>query len=226
MIVDEVQDLNCVGLQFLHALVGDRPDGLLMVGDGQQAVYPGGFTLAEAGISVVGRSTVLTRNYRNGERILRHALGVVAGDEFDDLDADRVGGLRDLETARPGGTVVEFGVGLARRGAAMCSHIRKLHEEKGVRYGDMAVLAPDNTVAGRWREVLRGAGIPVISLEKYAGHPRDQVKVGTFTEPRAWSSRTSSSRTGTGTRGPGLLASLATLIWSGSSWSGACCSWP
>jgi superfamily I DNA/RNA helicase len=28
--------------------------------------------------------------------------------------------------------------------------------------------------------VLRGAGIPVISLEKYAGYPRDQVKVGTF----------------------------------------------
>ena len=58
MIVDEVQDLTCVGLQFLHALVGDRPDGLLMVGDGQQSVYPGGFTLSEAGISVVGRSTV------------------------------------------------------------------------------------------------------------------------------------------------------------------------
>ncbi len=179
VIVDEVQDLTCVGLQFLHALVGDRTDGLLMVGDGQQSVYPGGFTLAEAGISVVGRSTVLTRNYRNGERILRHALGVVAGDEFDDLDADRVGGLRDLETARPGGTVVEFGDGSAGRGSAMCEHIRKLHGD-GVRYGDMAVLAPDNTVAGRWQEVLRGAGIPVISLEKYAGHPRDQVKVGTF----------------------------------------------
>ncbi|HEY2518998.1 MAG TPA: UvrD-helicase domain-containing protein, partial [Streptosporangiaceae bacterium] len=180
VIVDEVQDLTCVGLQFLHALVGDRPDGLLMVGDGQQSVYPGGFTLAEAGISVIGRSTVLTRNYRNGERILRHALTVVAGDQFDDLDTDRAGGRRDLETTRPGGTVVEFGDGAAGRGSAMCSHIRELHDRDGGRYGDMAVLAPDNTVAGRWREVLRGAGIPVISLEKYAGHPRDQVKVGTF----------------------------------------------
>jgi hypothetical protein len=180
VIVDEVQDLTCVGLQFLHALVGDRPDGLLMVGDGQQSVYPGGFTLAEAGISVVGRSTVLTRNYRNGERILRHALGVVAGDEFDDLDIDRFGGLRDLKTARPGGTVVEFGGALAGRGSAMCAHIRELHERDGVRYGDMAVLAPDNPGANRWREVLKGSGIPVIPLEKYAGRPRDQVKVGTF----------------------------------------------
>jgi len=34
VIVDEVQDLTCVALQMLHALVGHRPDGLLLVGDG------------------------------------------------------------------------------------------------------------------------------------------------------------------------------------------------
>ena len=180
VIVDEVQDLTCVGLQFLHALVGDRPDGLLVVGDGQQAIYPGGFTLSEAGISVVGRSTVLNRNYRNGERILRYALSVVAADPFDDLDADPVPGLRDVETARRGGTVVEASEGPATQGAAMRVHIRKLHHQDGVRYGDMAVLAPTNTAAARWRDVLADAEIPVIPLEEYAGTPRDRVKVGTF----------------------------------------------
>jgi hypothetical protein len=179
VIVDEVQDLTCVGLQFLHALVGDRPDGLLMVGDGQQSVYPGGFTLSEAGISVVGRSTVLNRNYRNGERILRYALTVVAGDQFDDLDADPVGGQRDLQAARPGGTVVEVTGGRVAQGARMCEHIRKLRDQ-GVRYGDMAVLAPGNTIAARWRDVLAGGEIPVIALEVYTGTRRDQVKVGTF----------------------------------------------
>jgi hypothetical protein len=179
VIVDEVQDLTCVGLQFLHALVGDRPDGLLMVGDGQQSVYPGGFTLSEAGISVVGRSTVLNRNYRNGERILRYALTVVAGDQFDDLDADPVGGQRDLQAARPGGTVVEVTGGRVAQGARMCEHIRKLRDQ-GVRYGDMAVLAPGNTIAARWRDVLAGGEIPVIPLEVYTGTRRDQVKVGTF----------------------------------------------
>jgi UvrD-like helicase C-terminal domain/AAA domain/Nuclease-related domain len=179
VIVDEVQDLTCVGLQFLHALVGDRPDGLLMVGDGQQSVYPGGFTLSEAGISVVGRSTVLNRNYRNGERILRYALTVVAGDQFDDLDADPVGGQRDLQAARPGGTVVEVTGGRVAQGARMCEHIRKLRDQ-GVRYGDMAVLAPGNTIAARWRDVLAGGEIPVIPLAEYTGTRRDQVKVGTF----------------------------------------------
>jgi hypothetical protein len=180
VIVDEVQDLSCVGLQFLHALVGDRPDGLLMVGDGQQSIYPGGFTLAEAGISVVGRSTVLNRNYRNGERILNYALKVVAGDQFDDLDTDPVPGLRNLEIARSGGTVVEATEGAATRGAAIRAHIRELHDREGVRYGDMAVLAPTNTIAARWRDVLAGGQIPVMPLDEYAGTPRDQVKVGTF----------------------------------------------
>ena len=178
--MDEVQDLTCVGLQFLHALVGDRPDGLLMVGDGQQSVYPGGFTLSEAGISVVGRSTVLTRNYRNGEQILRYALTVVAGDQFDDLDADPVRGQRDLQAARPGGTVVEVTGGRVAQGARMREHIRELHDRDGVRYGDMAVLAPGNTVAARWRNVLADGEIPVIPLEEYTGTRLDQVKVGTF----------------------------------------------
>jgi hypothetical protein len=180
VIVDEVQDLTCVGLQFLHALVGDRPDGLLMVGDGQQSIYPGGFTLSEAGISVVGRSTVLNRNYRNGERILRYALTVVAADQFDDLDANPVPGLREVETARPGGTVVEAAEGPATQGDAMRGHIRKLHNEDGVRYGDMAVLAPTNTTAARWRDVLADGEIPIIPLEEYTGTPRDRIKVGTF----------------------------------------------
>lgn len=61
-VLTELRDKQSVGLQLLHTMVGDRPDGLLLVGDGQQAVYPGGFTLAEAGISVAGRAVVLDRN--------------------------------------------------------------------------------------------------------------------------------------------------------------------
>ncbi len=101
VIVDEVQDLSCVGLQLLHGLLGRDADGLLLVGDGQQSIYPGGFTLAEAGISVVGRSTVLDRNYRNTDDVLRYALSVVGDDPFDDLEADLVAGLREVAVDAP-----------------------------------------------------------------------------------------------------------------------------
>jgi hypothetical protein len=44
----------------------------------------------------------------------------------------------------------------------------------------MAVLAPSNTAAARWRDVLADGEIPVIPLEEYAGAPHDRVKVGTL----------------------------------------------
>ena len=75
VIVDEVQDLTLVGVRLLHALVGDSPNGLLLVGDGQQAVYPGGFRLSDAGIDIRGdRGQVLRTNYRNSKEILDTAL--------------------------------------------------------------------------------------------------------------------------------------------------------
>jgi superfamily I DNA/RNA helicase len=106
VIVDEVQDLTCVALQMLHALVGDRPDGLLLVGDGQQSIYPGGCSLAEAGICVVGRSSILQRNYRNRAEILRYALSFIDDDDFDDLDGVSQRGRRVIEMEDDGGEVV------------------------------------------------------------------------------------------------------------------------
>lgn len=180
VIVDEVQDLSCVGVRLLHALVGDVPDGLLLVGDGQQAVYPGGFTLAEAGVSVVGRAKVLDRNYRNGSEILHAALAVVSTDEYDDLDTDPVAGARAMDLERAGGTVLrcdaadpsEQAEALVQQVRACCVH--------GIRLGDMAVLCPTRAEAARWHGILTRAGLAAIPLESYDGHTVDAVKVGTY----------------------------------------------
>ncbi|EIV96305.1 NERD domain-containing protein [Frankia sp. QA3] len=181
VIVDEVQDLTCVGLQFLHALVGDRQDGLLVVGDGQQSVYPGGFTLAEAGVSVVGRSTVLARNYRNREAILRYAQQVVAEDSFDDLDVAGERGRREVEIDRPGGEVDEVAVaGPAEQVSALRADLVDAHDGRGVRYGDMALLTSTNEAVGSWQRLLARAGIPAVSLLEYDGTTSNAVKVGTY----------------------------------------------
>ncbi|WP_241834760.1 UvrD-helicase domain-containing protein [Pseudofrankia asymbiotica] len=181
VIVDEVQDLTCAGLRLLHAFVGDRPDGLLVVGDGQQSIYPGGFTLAEAGVSVVGRSTVLTRNYRNRERIVRYAQAVVADDSFDDLDGVQETGSRAVDVDQPGGDVYEFAVASATaQEKALCDHLVALHTARRVRYRDMAVLVPTNAAVAYWSRVLARRGIPVVSLRDYDGSGDEAVKIGTF----------------------------------------------
>ncbi len=174
VVADEVQDLTCVGAQLLYALAGDSPDGLLFVGDGQQAVYPGGFTLAEAGISVVGRAAVLDRNYRNGSQIIAAALGVVADDAYDDLESNRFAGTRDLEVDRDGGTVVTRPDSSGLVAQVGFDHAR------GVRHGDMAVLCPINSQAEQWIATLTRDGVPAIALTDYDGRPVDAVKVGTY----------------------------------------------
>src|SRR5690606_18530042 len=65
VIVDEAQDLSCAMVRMLHGLVGEAPDAFTLIGDGQQSIYPGGYTLAELGISLAGRGVVMDVNYRN-----------------------------------------------------------------------------------------------------------------------------------------------------------------
>jgi superfamily I DNA/RNA helicase len=176
-----VQDLNLLGVQLLHALVGDRPDGLLLIGDGQQAVYPGGFSLSEAGINVAGRSNVLRVNYRNTAEILDLAWQVVAEESFDDLDGAPVAGARDVQVTRTGGVTLRVDQpdpGL--HDDALVTAVRQHHAELGVRLGDMAVLCSANWQAARYLRVLQAQGIGCMPLDQYDGQTTERVKVGTF----------------------------------------------
>jgi hypothetical protein len=180
VVVDEVQDLTCVGLRLLHALVGDVPDGLLLVGDGQQAVYPGGFSLSEAGVAVAGRATVLDVNYRNATDILQAAFGVIGDDAFDDLDTGPVSGQRRVSVAHTGGHVLRVRArDEASQRAALIDALEWARRD-GVRAGDIAVLVPDNRRATTWATALNAAGIGTQLLRDYDGTTTDLVKVGTY----------------------------------------------
>jgi hypothetical protein len=180
VVVDEVQDLTCVGLQLLHGLVGDGSDGLTLVGDGQQAIYPGGCTLSEAGISVAGRSTVLDLNYRNGSEILRRAVSDYGEGTFEDLDTIPERTDRAVRPARPGGEVIEVSAhDAASQQMALIARVESLLA-RGARHGDIAVLVASNAAAARWQAALVRAGHPAILLSAYQGRPLDAVKVGTF----------------------------------------------
>ena len=90
IIVDEAQDLTLVGLQLLRALVNgpdgtDRENGLMILGDGAQRIYAGGFKLRQAGVEVRGRTTLLSTNYRNTDEIIDIAQAVAGDTEVDDL---------------------------------------------------------------------------------------------------------------------------------------------
>ncbi|WP_374705601.1 UvrD-helicase domain-containing protein [Streptomyces sp. AJS327] len=179
VIVDEVQDLTLVGVRLLHTLVGDAPNGLLLVGDGQQAVYPGGFRLTDAGIDIRGdRGQVLRVNYRNSKEILDTALAVVAEEPFEDIDGQRTPGLRDVDLTHHDGQVTR--VSKPTRGEhdeALLEALLALAPE--VR-ADTAVLCPFKRAIDHYQRLLDRAGIPVCPLEQYDGHPVEAVKLGSY----------------------------------------------
>jgi len=179
VVIDEAQDLSCMMVRMLHSLVGDRPDGLNLIGDGQQTIYPGGFTLAEANISIAGRGVVMSTNYRNTAEIVEFATSLVVGDEFVDIEGGA--GTADATTTvlRRGAvpTITRFSSRLAHD-ASLVKHIQAV-TTGSVSYGDIGVLAMNNWQVADVVKALSAAGIPSIELTKYNGRPTNAVKVGT-----------------------------------------------
>ncbi|GAA5612196.1 NERD nuclease [Streptomyces platensis] len=179
VVVDEVQDLTLVGVRLLHALVGDTPNGLLLVGDGQQAVYPGGFRLSDAGIDIRGdRGQVLRANYRNSKEIVDTALSVVAEDAFEDLDGLRTPGRRDIDLTYHDGEVQRAVLPtLAAHDEALLTALRGLTPQE---LAGSAVLCPAKRAIEHYQRLLTRAGLRVCSLDRYDGHPVEAVKLGSY----------------------------------------------
>ncbi|WKK27072.1 UvrD-helicase domain-containing protein [Streptomyces olivoreticuli] len=183
VVVDEVQDLSLVGVRLLHALVGDAPDGLLLIGDGQQSVYPGGFRLSDAGVDIRGsRGQVLRVNYRNSKEILGAALAVVAEDAFEDLDGVRVPGRREVDLTYHDGHVVRVTEDTVEEHDRALLEALHAHARSGPArpWGDSAVLCPSWAALRHYQHLLTRAGIPVCPLEQYDGQPVDALKLGSY----------------------------------------------
>ena len=183
-IVDEAQDITMVGLQLVRALVngsgGDPSDGLLLVGDGAQRIYAGGFTLRQAGVQVTGRSTVLRTNYRNTAQILDAAMAVAGDQPIEDLGEEYQRGDEVATNAREGGVrpLLVQCAGTDDEAAYLVRRIRELVDDGSVGAGDIGVFLPTNREVDRVLRTLRDAGFAALGLEDYDGTPTASIKVG------------------------------------------------
>ncbi|MFI1240697.1 UvrD-helicase domain-containing protein [Nocardia salmonicida] len=177
VVVDEVQDCTLMELRLVHQIAGGTDsDQLLLVGDGQQQVYPGGWRLSDAGIPLAGgRGRVLRTNYRNRAAVLDLAKKFQAGNTVDDLDGGRGFILRESNGTLPDGHTVELHL---RRGELDTAFLQAV-EECGVPPGDIAVIVDTHKDAKHLREVLQVAGLPTMPLDDYDGTQLKEIKVGT-----------------------------------------------
>ena len=180
VLIDEVQDPNLLSARLCREVAGERPDSLFLVGDGQQALYPGGFTLAEAGISLSGRAVVLRTNYRNTRQILDAAHQVVADHAFTDLDTTPEPGLRDVETLRDGPPVRIEQARDYRGIALLLRQVLRLDIRDGIVRGDMAILCHTRRHLEIIATYLNGWEVPLCPLAEWNGEPDDRIKIGTI----------------------------------------------
>jgi superfamily I DNA/RNA helicase len=175
VVVDEVQDITLTGLCLMRELAGDGPNRLLLVGDGQQQVYPGGWRLSEAGIPVRGRGEVLRVNYRNRAAVLGFAQNFDAGNDVDDLDGAPGVNLAQVESANPGGEVHRWHGSDADLPKALVDTVTALPVPRG----QTAVVTFNLRDLDRCIGILQHAGIPSLHLDRYTGEPDGLIKVGT-----------------------------------------------
>ncbi|MEV6071033.1 UvrD-helicase domain-containing protein [Nocardia sp. NPDC052001] len=175
VVVDEVQDCTLLELQLVHQIAGGESNAqLLLVGDGQQQVYAGGWTLSDAGIPIVGRGRVLRTNYRNRETVLNYAQRIEAANTVDDLDGGPGFVLRDSEAVLSGGRAVEKSV---HRNAIETELIAAI-TESGFSNSEIAVITHTPQEARNYQKALERAGFPVLPLADYDGTQPGVIKVG------------------------------------------------
>jgi len=184
-IIDEAQDLSLASLKLVRRLVNgddpDKPDGLLLVGDGAQRIYTSCFTLRQAGLEVRGRSTILEQNYRNTAEIIDAAMAVAGDREIDDLGEERA---RRAATgsALPSGDrprLVSVPTMIASSDYIV-QRVFQLQDQYRILPGDVAILAPTNRIVFGVMNALESAGVAVSELKSFDGLSGPSVKVGTY----------------------------------------------
>ena len=186
-IVDEAQDMTLVGMQLVRALVVGRPednlpqDGLLVLDDAAQRIYPGGFRPAWAKLNYSGNSDRLDVNYRNTKRIFEAARAVrgeliVSKDANDDgtVEPDRFEGG---EGRRPVVIIARNGESVAIR-----DRILTLVDKEGFKHEEIGVMTRRNEDVDRLLEWMDRNSVPCVNLKdlKKDVSLGSGVRIGTF----------------------------------------------
>lgn len=150
VIIDEGQDMTAVQMQLVRAAVaGARTnplpeDGLLILDDSAQRLYPGGFLPRWAGLDVRGRSVALQTCYRTTRRIMEAATAVrgettPARDDSDD-GASTITGYETEDGSLP----IFLQRGTREEIPTIGNEIRRLMDEKDFAPEEIGVFAGSN----------------------------------------------------------------------------------
>ena len=177
IVVDEAQDITETGVRFLVQLLKGGPQGrLLLVGDGGQRIYAGGYRLSDLGLDVRGRSSVLRLCYRSTDEIMSAVGALGRWLSLEEYGEDGLGQV-DVSTTRVGPRPVLHHFATAND---EIDWLRSLLDPDDPDMDATGVLAPTNAKADALARMIREAGLGVVPLTEYHGRETPGVKVGTY----------------------------------------------
>lgn len=182
IVVDEAQDLSPAHWKMLRAMAPQEPNDLFLVGDTHQRIYDNQVTLGSLGVHIRGRSAKLTLSYRTTSEILRSAIGLLEGTDYDDLDGgpENLAGYRSvLHGLRPTlrqaaswdeeldivAEQVQAWYGVARESVAICVPTNAMADEVVSRLVRRSIMAAKITADGP----LRDEGVHVGTMYRFKG---------------------------------------------------------
>lgn len=161
VLVDEGQDLEPAKWKLLRSIVAEGPNDLFIADDTHQRIYGRPTVLKHYGIQIQGRSRRLTLNYRTTLENLRFALGVLAGEEYDDAEGLEVS-TEGYRSARSGPKPRKHAAKSdAEQLDRIAADITRWRDEDGVRPETIAVLASSNNAAKKVQQGLAQRDISV-----------------------------------------------------------------
>lgn len=161
VIVDEAQDLPPTALRLAMQLSAGSEPSAFVVADAAQSIYRRGFRWKDIGVTMHGsRVHQLSHNYRNTLEILKAANALLEGhpELRDDGESVSVCPTTPRRGPLPMLALVD---GLKDEARHISHVIERLHREKLVPYGSMAVLAARNDRLDYVGSILRKSRIPV-----------------------------------------------------------------
>lgn len=183
VIVDESQDMTENELRLVSRFAPTLENALFLVGDGAQKVFSRGFAFSKAGIDVVGRSTVLKKNYRNTRQILEAAYPLVTTyvNETSEETSRYLDGHPDYSSRD--GTLPEVYEFVSANDEVVWAgnQIDHLTNIAGLQSSDIAILAPFGLARRLVTESLEDRGIRCVELRSVIrGQATDAVRISTI----------------------------------------------
>ncbi|MFE3789985.1 UvrD-helicase domain-containing protein [Streptomyces goshikiensis] len=182
IVVDEAQDLRPAHWKMLRAMTPREADDLFLVGDTHQRIYKNQVTLGSLGISIRGRSSKLSLNYRTTRQNLRSALDVLGDTEYDDLDGSQetLAGYRSVLSGRPPARHPYPDWAQEREG--ITALIKKWDEspELAIPHEQIAICVPTNQMATEVAGTLGQHGIRAVEIRAEGPSGDGGVHIGTM----------------------------------------------